>query len=249
MQGGSRSSALPPCLSPRVPAAPRSGQKEALGSLCQGAVAGPEAVLAYLSRYTHRVAILNSRLIGFSESGVTFRYKDYRRAGTDRQQVMTLGVDEFIRRFLLHILPKGFHLSGITACSPGRSARSASRWPGRCSWSHHHLVPDELEEPPDPRPPCPCCDGRMIVVETVPLVAAARIQRCGAPCSKSLLGRASLTPRLGRFLRHSLRIMRKRCSPLQTHWPAKTRAPLAGIFCYGPARSRYQRAKFRQAIQ
>src|SRR5271157_732171 len=61
--------------------------------------AGPEAVLAYLSRYTHRVAIWNRRLLAFDETGVTFRYKDYRRNGADRQQVMTLGVDEFIRRF------------------------------------------------------------------------------------------------------------------------------------------------------
>jgi hypothetical protein len=71
--------------------------------------AGPEAVLAYLSRYTHRVAISNSRLIAFDGTGVTFRYKDYRRTGADRQQVMTLAADEFIRRFLIHVLPRGFH--------------------------------------------------------------------------------------------------------------------------------------------
>ncbi len=71
--------------------------------------AGPEAVLAYLSRYTHRVAISNRRLITFDETGVTFRYKDYRRGCADRQQIMTLAVDEFIRRFLLHVLPRGFH--------------------------------------------------------------------------------------------------------------------------------------------
>ena len=71
--------------------------------------AGPEAVLAYLSRYTHRVAISNRRLIAFDETGVTFRYKDYRRDGAERQQVMTLATDEFIRRFLLHVLPRGFH--------------------------------------------------------------------------------------------------------------------------------------------
>ena len=70
--------------------------------------AGPEAVLAYLSRYTHRVAISNSRLIAFDEHRVTFRYKDYRRDGADRQQVMRLAADEFIRRFLLHVLPRGF---------------------------------------------------------------------------------------------------------------------------------------------
>ena len=71
--------------------------------------AGPEAVLAYLSRYTHRVAISNRRLIAFDETGVTFRYKDYRRDGPERQRVMTLAPHEFIRRFLLHVLPRGFH--------------------------------------------------------------------------------------------------------------------------------------------
>ena len=71
--------------------------------------AGPEAVLAYLSRYTHRVAISNSRLVRFDADGVTFRYKNYREAGTARQQIMTLAADEFIRRFLLHALPRGFH--------------------------------------------------------------------------------------------------------------------------------------------
>src|SRR5471032_395717 len=67
--------------------------------------AGPEAVLAYLSLYTHRVAISNGRLIAFDEAGVTFRYKDYRRSGPQRQQVMTLEAHEFMRRFLLHVLP------------------------------------------------------------------------------------------------------------------------------------------------
>ena len=70
---------------------------------------GPEAVLAYLSRYTHRVAISNRRLIGMDEAGVTFRYKDYRRDGDARHRTMTLSADEFIRRFLVHVLPKGFH--------------------------------------------------------------------------------------------------------------------------------------------
>jgi Putative transposase/Transposase zinc-binding domain len=70
---------------------------------------GPEAVLAYLARYTHRVAIANSRLITLDERGVTFRYKDYRRDGLARYRTMTLAADEFIRRFLLHVPPKGFH--------------------------------------------------------------------------------------------------------------------------------------------
>jgi hypothetical protein len=71
--------------------------------------AGPTAVLAYLSRYTHRVAIANSRLIALDERGVTFRWKDYRAKATDRYKTMTLAAEEFIRRFLLHVLPSGFH--------------------------------------------------------------------------------------------------------------------------------------------
>ena len=66
-------------------------------------------MLAYLARYTHRVAIANSRLMTLDERGVTFRYKDYRRNGQARYRTMTLSADEFIRRFLLHVLPKGFH--------------------------------------------------------------------------------------------------------------------------------------------
>jgi hypothetical protein len=68
---------------------------------------GPEAVLAYLSRYTHRVAISNSRLIGITNTSVTFKWKDYRASGRDRAKVMTLAIDEFIRRFLTHVLPDG----------------------------------------------------------------------------------------------------------------------------------------------
>jgi Putative transposase/Transposase zinc-binding domain len=71
--------------------------------------AGPEAVLAYLSRYTHRVAISNSRLVAIDERGITFRWKDYRESGRTRHKTMTLSTDEFMRRFLLHVLPSGFH--------------------------------------------------------------------------------------------------------------------------------------------
>jgi hypothetical protein len=71
--------------------------------------AGPSAVLAYLSRYTHRVAISNSRLLALDERGVTFRWKDYRAKGNTRYKVMTLSPEEFMRRFLLHVLPGGFH--------------------------------------------------------------------------------------------------------------------------------------------
>lgn len=71
--------------------------------------AGPAAVLAYLSRYTHRVAIANSRLVALGERGVTFKWKDYRQTGATRHKTMTLAADEFMRRFLLHVLPGGFH--------------------------------------------------------------------------------------------------------------------------------------------
>jgi len=71
--------------------------------------AGPKAVLAYLSRYTHRVAIANSRLLSLKDKKVTFKYKDYRKKGKKQQRTMPLDVDEFIRRFLIHILPSGFH--------------------------------------------------------------------------------------------------------------------------------------------
>ncbi|MER9559812.1 IS91 family transposase [Mesorhizobium sp. M0323] len=127
--------------------------------------AGPEAVLAYLSRYTHRVAISNSRLIAFDKSGVTFRYKDYRRDGADRQQVMVLATDEFIRRFLLHVLPRGFHRIRHYGLLAG-SARKASLALAR------ELLgvaappdPGDPDEPDDFHPPCPCCGGCMIVIE------------------------------------------------------------------------------------
>ena len=71
--------------------------------------AGPQAVLAYLSRYTHRVAISNSRLLAMDERGVSFRWKDYRAKGRTRHKAMTLAPQEFMRRFLLHVLPSGFH--------------------------------------------------------------------------------------------------------------------------------------------
>jgi len=128
--------------------------------------AGPEAVLAYLSRYTHRVAISNSRLIAFDEASVTFRYKDYRRDGAGRRQVMTLATDEFIRRFLLHVLPRGFHRIrhyGLLASG----ARKASLALARKLLNATPTGPtnDQTAEPDDVRPPCSCCGGRMIVIE------------------------------------------------------------------------------------
>ena len=129
--------------------------------------AGPEAVLAYLSRYTHRVAISNSRLIAFDETDVTFHYKDYRRDGCDRQQVMTLAVDEFIRRFLLHVLPRGFHRIRHYGLLAGGS-RKMSIARARELLNAAPPPPDEADdEPTDIRPPCPCCGGRMVVIEVL----------------------------------------------------------------------------------
>ena len=80
-----------------------------MGVYAKRPFAGPAAVLAYLSRYTHRVAISNQRLLALDARGVTFRWKDYRATGKTRYKTMTLAVDEFMRRFLLHVLPSGFH--------------------------------------------------------------------------------------------------------------------------------------------
>jgi Putative transposase/Transposase zinc-binding domain len=124
---------------------------------------GPEAVLAYLARYTHRVAISNRRLIAFNETGVTFRYRDYRLDGPERQRVMTLAPNEFIRRFLLHVLPRGFHRIrhyGLLASSARKAGIARAR--------ELLAVPPTPQppEPPDHLPPCPCCGGRMIIIET-----------------------------------------------------------------------------------
>jgi hypothetical protein len=136
--------------------------------------AGPEAVIAYLSYYTHRVAISNRRLVALDQTSVTFRYKDYRRDGHHRQRVMTLAIDEFIRRFLLHVLPKGFHRIrhyGLLA-SAGCRANIA-----RARELLSAPAPAEDEEPAsltDHRPPCPCCGGRMVVIEIFQSAAQAR---------------------------------------------------------------------------
>jgi hypothetical protein len=132
---------------------------------------GPEAVLAYLSRYTHRVAIANSRLIAFNDEGVTFKWKDYRANERDRAKVMTLAGDEFIRRFLIHVLPDGFHRIrhyGLFA-NGGRAENIA-----RVRQWLHVLAPkqpiDDADgaqegEPQQLSHPCPCCGGHMITIE------------------------------------------------------------------------------------
>lgn len=128
--------------------------------------AGPEAVLAYLSLYTHRVAISNSRLIAFDQTGVTFRYKDYRRDGADRHRVMTLATGEFIRRFLLHVLPRGFHRIrhyGLLAGGTRKVSLALAR--ELLNVAPPAPANDQAVEPDDFRPPCSCCGGRMIVIE------------------------------------------------------------------------------------
>nr|WP_231567967.1 IS91 family transposase [Sphingobium herbicidovorans] len=128
--------------------------------------AGPGAVLAYLSRYTHRVAISNRRLLAFDGNSVTLRCKDYRKDGADRQCVMTLPADEFIRRFLLHVLPRGFHRIrhyGLLASSARKANLALAR-----QLLDVAAVPEDpgTEDPVDPRPPCPCCGGHMVIIET-----------------------------------------------------------------------------------
>jgi hypothetical protein len=127
---------------------------------------GPEAVLAYLSRYTHRVAISNSRLIAFDQDGVTFRWKDYRIEGRDRYKQMTLTTDEFIRRFLIHVLPRGFHRIrhyGLLA----RASRADNIANARELLAVPKLQaePAETSDGNEPQP-CPHCGGRMIIIET-----------------------------------------------------------------------------------
>jgi hypothetical protein len=133
--------------------------------------AGPAAVLAYLSRYTHRVAISNQRLLTLDARGVTFRWKDYRATGTTRHKTMTLAADEFMRRFLLHVLPGGFHRIrhyGLLANAGRREHLARAR-------ALLHVVPATAESSaPEAMPVaiasptfiCPHCGAAMIIVET-----------------------------------------------------------------------------------
>jgi len=133
---------------------------------------GPQAVLAYLSRYTHRVAIANSRLIAFDDNGVTFRWKDYRIEGADRYKAMTLAADEFIRRFLSHVLPAGFHRIrhyGLFAKAAGADniARARQLLGGEKSQTEPaDADQSDGNNTPASTQPCRCCGGRMIIIET-----------------------------------------------------------------------------------
>jgi Putative transposase len=139
---------------------------------------GPEEVLRYLARYTHRVAISNRRLLSLDDNGVTFKWKDYRVEGPQRYKVMTLDTHEFIRRFLMHVLPQGFHriryyglLTSQTRAKNIARARELLAVP---------LIPVDAikaanakastsaqpEEPKAPEHPCPCCGSSMLIIET-----------------------------------------------------------------------------------
>jgi hypothetical protein len=137
---------------------------------------GPEAVLAYLSRYTHRVAIANSRLISCDKRSVTFRWKDYRIEGRGRYKRMTLATDEFIRRILIHVLPKGLH----RIRHYGLFAKSSCADNIACA--RELLAVAKPEGQPtsaavDPgKPACPCCGGRMIIIEVFERGASPRHQ-------------------------------------------------------------------------
>jgi hypothetical protein len=131
--------------------------------------AGPEAVLAYLARYTHRVAISNSRLTAFDERGVTFKWKDYRAKARDRQKVMTLQASEFIRRFLLHVLPQGFHrIRHYGLFANGGRGENLAR--ARELLDVEAPQNEPLTETHDPAQslgqPCPSCGGPMILIDT-----------------------------------------------------------------------------------
>jgi Putative transposase/Transposase zinc-binding domain len=130
---------------------------------------GPQAVLTYLSRYTHRVAISNRRLISANDNGVTFKWKDYRIEGPGRYKTMTLDMAEFIRRFLMHVLPRGLHRIrhyGLFA----RANRAANLVRARELLTAPAPQPAFAEATPaDPSDfirHCPCCGGRMIIIET-----------------------------------------------------------------------------------
>jgi len=146
---------------------------------CKRPFGGPEEVLRYLARYTHRVAISNRRLISADDKGIAFKWKDYRLDGAERyNKVMTLHPHEFIRRFLMHVLPRGFHrirYYGFLTCQtraknvarirellanpfiPIDAIKAAS---AKASTSAQPEAPKASEHP------CPCCGSNMRIIET-----------------------------------------------------------------------------------
>jgi hypothetical protein len=137
---------------------------------CKAPFAGPKQVLRYLSRYTHRVAISNRRLVAANSEAIAFRWKDYRINGTDRWKTMLLHPFEFIRRFLLHVLPKGFHRIrhyGLFAATNRADSIATAR--ALLDVAPPAADPQQADGPPDTTRvlPCPCprCGARMIIIE------------------------------------------------------------------------------------
>ena len=138
---------------------------------CKRPFGGPKEVLRYLARYTHRVAISNRRLIACNEKGVTLKWKDYRLEGRARYQVMTLATHEFIRRFLMHVLPAGFHrIRYYGLLASGKRADNIAR--ARELLTLPIIPVDAIkaantnaDQPQTPEHRCPCCGGRMIIIE------------------------------------------------------------------------------------
>jgi hypothetical protein len=138
---------------------------------CKDPFGGPEQVLRYLSRYTHRVAISNRRLVAADDGGVSFRWKDYKIDGPDRWKTMTLHPHEFIRRFLLHVLPKGFHrIRHYGLFANGNRTEAIARARELLAVSPPPPKPEAArpaaDEPRVLATACPCCGGRMHVIET-----------------------------------------------------------------------------------
>ena len=140
---------------------------------CKRPFGGPKEVLRYLARYTHRVAISNRRLVACDEKGVTFKWKDYRIEGPERYKLMTLPTHEFIRRFLMHVLPAGFHriryyglLASAKRAENLARARELLAPPPVLPIDAIKAASANTNEPQTPKHPCPCCGGRMIIIET-----------------------------------------------------------------------------------
>ena len=142
--------------------------------------AGPAAVLAYLSRYTHRVALSNSRLIAHDQRGVSFRWKDYRAKGRTRYKTMTLAADEFMRRFLLHVLPSGFHRIrhyGLLGNAQHKGQLTTARTLLHVPMADHHDHDDARPDGGTSKPPtffCRHCGAPMIVVCSLPRTPSIR---------------------------------------------------------------------------
>ena len=138
---------------------------------CKAPFAGPVQVLRYLSRYTHRIAISNRRLVSADDGGVAFRWKDYREDGLARWKTMRLAPFEFIRRFLIHVLPKGFHRIrhyGLLANANRTVSIAKARvllGVAQPETAEQTAGPAEPEDARVHAAPCPCCGGRMLIIE------------------------------------------------------------------------------------